>query len=149
VVPLEKLVVDLNIDMIGREQKPGDPVFNLRGDYTTPPDGVFVVGTNRISTELHEISEKTNADYAHLKLDYHYNDPNDPSRIYFRSDHWNYAKHGVPIIFYFTGIHDDYHKPTDTVDKIDFDKMAHVAQFVYETGWRVANLDHRLAIDKK
>ena len=149
VVPLDKLVVDLNIDMIGREQKPGDKVFNKDGDYTTPPDGVFVVGTNRISKELHEISETTNKDYAHLQLDYHYNNPNDPSRIYFRSDHWNYAKHGVPIIFYFTGVHDDYHQPTDTVDKIDFDKMAHIAKFVYETGWRVANLDHRLAIDAK
>jgi len=152
VVPLDKLVVDLNIDMIGREQKPGDPVYvdaRQNNGYTTPPDGVFVVGANRISKELHNISEQTNNDYAHLKLDYHYNDPNEASRIYFRSDHWNYAKHGVPIIFYFTGVHADYHQHTDTVDKIDFDKMAHIAKFVYETGWRVANLDHRLAIDAK
>ena len=151
VIPLDKLVVDLNIDMIGREQAPVSgaekPWADRDGAYTTPPDGVFVVGTDRISKELHGISEQTNTDYSHLKLDYHYNNPNDPSRIYYRSDHWNYAKHGVPIIFYFTGLHPDYHQPTDTVDKIDFVKMSHIAQFVFDTGWRVANLDHRLAKD--
>jgi Zn-dependent M28 family amino/carboxypeptidase len=80
-----------------------------------------------------------------MKLDYHYNDPNNPERIYYRSDHWNYAKHGVPIIFYFDGTHVDYHRPTDTVDKIDFAKMTKITRLVFETGWRIANLDHRLA----
>jgi Zn-dependent M28 family amino/carboxypeptidase len=79
-----------------------------------------------------------------MKLDYHYNDPNNPERIYFRSDHWNYAKHGVPIIFYFDGTHVDYHRPTDTIDKIDFGKMTKITRLVFETGWRLANLDHRL-----
>ena len=79
-----------------------------------------------------------------MKLDYTFNDPNHPQQFYYRSDHWNYAKHGVPVIFYFSGVHEDYHQPTDTIDKIDFDKMARVTRLVFETGWRVANLDHRL-----
>ena len=74
----------------------------------------------------------------------------DPEKgFYFRSDHWNYAKRGIPIIFYFDGVHADYHKPTDTVDKIDFTKLASITRLVFETGWRIANLDHRLAHDAK
>jgi hypothetical protein len=141
-VPLDKMVVDLNIDMIGRSKPSGD---NDRLDeHLTAPDSVYLVGSNRISKELHEISEETNAQFQHMKLDYYYNDPNNPERIYYRSDHWNYAKHGIPIIFYFDGTHVDYHRPTDTVDKIDFTKLTQVARLVFETGWRIANLDHRL-----
>jgi Zn-dependent M28 family amino/carboxypeptidase len=106
---------------------------------------VYLVGSNRISPELHKLSEETNSQFQKMKLDYYYNDPDNPERIYFRSDHWNYAKHGIPIIFYFDGTSVDYHKPTDTVDKIDFTKMTKVARLVFETGWRIANLDHRLA----
>jgi Zn-dependent M28 family amino/carboxypeptidase len=142
-VPLDKMVVDLNIDMIGRSKPPGDD--NRLDEHLTDPNTVYLVGSNRISKELHEISEETNSQFQHLKLDYHYNDPNNPERIYYRSDHWNYAKHGVPIIFYFDGTHVDYHQPTDTVDKIDFTKLTQVARLVFETGWRIANLDHRLS----
>jgi hypothetical protein len=141
-VPLEKLVVDLNIDMIGRSKPAGD---TAEGDKElTDKDTIYLIGANRISPELHEISETTNSDFEKLKLDYLLNDPNHPERIYYRSDHWNYAKHGVPIIFYFDGVHVDYHQPSDTVDKIDFDKMTRVGRLVYETGWRLANLDHPL-----
>jgi peptidase M28-like protein len=143
VVPLEKMVVDLNIDMIGRSKPAGDaqPLDAHLSDAGT----VYLVGSNRISPELHQLSEETNGEFQRLKLDYYYNDPNNPERIYYRSDHWNYAKHGVPIIFYFDGIHADYHRPTDTVDKIDFAKMTQITRLVFETGWRIANLDHRLA----
>jgi hypothetical protein len=141
-VPLEKLIVDLNIDMIGRSKPAGD---TAEGDkQLTDKDTIYVIGADRISPELNQISETTNSDFEKLKLDYLLNDPNHPERIYYRSDHWNYAKHGVPIIFYFDGIHVDYHQPTDTVDKIDFDKMTRVGRLVYETGWRLANLDHPL-----
>jgi Zn-dependent M28 family amino/carboxypeptidase len=102
------------------------------------------VGSDRISRQLHQLSEETNAQSARLNFDYTYNDPNHPERIYFRSDHWEYAKHGVPIIFYFTGVHADYHQPTDTIEKLDFEKMTKVARLVYETGWRIANLPKRL-----
>ncbi|HEY6248993.1 MAG TPA: M28 family peptidase [Candidatus Angelobacter sp.] len=144
-VPLDNVLADLNIDMIGRSKPPGD---EERLDlHLTDANTIYLVGSNRISKELHKISEQTNSEYARLKLDYYYNDPSNPERIYFRSDHWNYAKHGIPVIFYFDGTHVDYHKPTDTIDKIDFDKMTRVARLVFETGWRLANLDHHLARD--
>lgn len=143
-VPLNKVVVDLNIDMIGRSKPAGDTA--KEDEHLTAPDAIYLVGSNRISPELHQISEATNAEFQKLKLDYYYNDPNNPERIYYRSDHWNYAKHGIPIIFYFDGTHVDYHRPTDTVDKIDFNKLTQVARLVFETGWRIANLDHRLTI---
>lgn len=142
VVPLEQMVVDLNIDMIGRSRPPNDK--ELEDEHLTEPNTVYLVGSNRISPELHRLSEDTNAEFQKMKLDYYYNDPNNPERIYYRSDHWNYAKHGVPIIFYFDGTHVDYHRPTDTIDKIDFTKMTKVTRLVFETGWRIANLDHRL-----
>ena len=146
-VPLDKIVADLNIDMIGRS-KPVDDHEKL-DEHLTAPNTIYLVGSNRISKELHKISEETNAEYQKLKLDYYYNDPSNPERIYFRSDHWNYAKHGIPVIFYFDGTHVDYHQPTDTIDKIDFDKMTKVARLVFETGWRLANLDHNLSHDAK
>src|SRR5258706_2769456 len=145
VIPLEKMAVDLNIDMIGRSKSPGDTL--PLDEHLTAADTIYLVGGNRISTELNQLSEKTNADTEKLKIDYYYNDPNNAERIYFRSDHWNYAKHGVPIIFYFDGTSVDYHQPTDTVDKIDFDKMSRVTKLVYGTGWRIANLDHPLKKD--
>ena len=145
-VPLNKLVVDLNIDMIGRSRPPGDT--DSADEHLSNANTVYLVGAGRISTELREISEETNAQFERMKLDYYYDDPRNPERIYFRSDHWNYAKHGVPIIFYFDGIHADYHKPSDTVDKIDFSKLTQVTRLVFETGWRIANLDHRLSKTK-
>lgn len=142
VVPLDKMVVDLNIDMIGRSKPLGDS--QPLDAHLTDAGTVYLVGANRISPELHQLSEETNSEFQKLKLDYYYNDPTNPERIYYRSDHWNYAKHGVPIIFYFDGTHVDYHRPTDTVDKIDFGKMTQITRLVFETGWRIANLDHRL-----
>jgi len=142
-VPLKQMVADLNIDMIGRSKQPGDNA--TEDEHLTDANTVYLVGSNRISQELHQLSEETNAQFQKMKLDYHYNDPSNPERIYFRSDHWNYAKHGIPIIFYFDGTSVDYHRPTDTIEKIDFIKMTKVARLVFETGWRIANLDHRLA----
>jgi Peptidase family M28/PA domain len=142
-VPLDKIVADLNIDMIGRSKPPGDQ--DRLDQHLTDANTVYLVGSDRISKELHGISEKTNAEFQKLNLDYYYNAPTNPERIYFRSDHWNYAKHGIPVIFYFDGTHVDYHKPTDTVNKIDFTKLTKVTRLVFETGWRLANLDHDLA----
>lgn len=141
-VPLNQLVVDLNIDMIGRSKPPTDT--ESADEHLSNANTVYLVGAGRISSELRQISEDTNAQFERMKLDYYYDDPRNPERIYFRSDHWNYAKHGVPVIFYFDGIHADYHRPTDTVDKIDFNKLTQVTRLVFETGWRLANLDHRL-----
>jgi Zn-dependent M28 family amino/carboxypeptidase len=144
-IPLEKLVVDLNIDMIGRSKALGDT--EKANEALTGPDAIYVIGADRISKELHTIHEQINARTVKLKFDYTLNDPKHPEQIYFRSDHWNYAKHGIPIIFYFDGIHADYHKPTDTIEKIDFAKMARVGRLVYETGWQLANMDRRVKKD--
>jgi Zn-dependent M28 family amino/carboxypeptidase len=145
VVPLEKLVADFNIDMIGRSRPDGDQ--DPLDRELTDEDSLYVIGADKLSTELNQISEETNAATARMRFDYTYNDEKHPERFYYRSDHYNYAKHGIPIIFYFTGVHRDYHKPTDDVDKIDFRKMERITRMIFATGWRVANLDHRLAVD--
>ncbi len=138
VFPLENTVVDLNIDMVGRI----DPEHEGKEDY------VYLVGSNRLSTELHDISEMVNKTYAQFNLDYTYNDESHPDRIYYRSDHWNFAKNNIPIIFYFNGTHADYHKPTDTVEKIEFDLLAKRAKLVYHTAWVLANRENRVVVDK-
>jgi hypothetical protein len=140
IVPLDTVSAQLNIDMIGRN----------RCDASSEANTVYLVGSDRISTELHNLSEDTNREMsAPLKIDYEFNDPADPESIYTRSDHYSYASKGIPIIFYTTGLHKDYHYVTDEVSKIEFPKMAHIAQLVYETGLNVANLDHFPARDNK
>jgi Zn-dependent M28 family amino/carboxypeptidase len=142
IVPLDHIVADLNIDMIGRSRQANDT--DERDSELSDANSIYLIGADRISHELHNVSEQTNAEYEKLRIDYRYNDPNHPDLYYFRSDHWNYAKHDIPIIFYFDGVHADYHRPSDTIEKIDFEKMTRVARLVFETGWRIANLDHRL-----
>ena len=111
---------------------------------------MYLVGSERISTELHNLNEAANAGLARpLTLDYEYNDVADPESIYTRSDHYSYAAKGIPIIFFFTGTHPDYHQPSDTVDKIMFDKLVRITRLAYETGRRVANLDHAPVRDNK
>jgi len=139
IYPLEKTTADLNIDMIGRI----DPK-RTEGDST---NYVYVVGDDKLSSDLRPISESVNKKYTKLELDYKFNDPKDPMRIYFRSDHYNFAKNGVPIIFYFNGTHADYHRPTDTPDKINYSLMAKRAQFVFYTAWEMANRNDMLKRD--
>jgi hypothetical protein len=139
-VPLEKVAAQLNIDMIGRN----------RCDDASEEDTVYLVGSDRISTELHNVSEEANAELSTpMKLDYAMNDPADPESIYTRSDHYSYASKGIPIIFYTTGLHRDYHYVTDEVSKIDFPKLARVTQLAYQTAWKVGNLDHLPVRDNK
>lgn len=142
VYPLENTVANLNIDMIGRI----DPNYEGSKDSA---NYVYIIGSDRLSTDLHNISEEVNTAYSHIKLDYRYNAADDPNRFYERSDHYNFAKKGVPIIFYFTGVHKDYHKPTDTVEKINFNKMAKIARLIFATGWELANREDRIRIDVK
>jgi len=139
-VPIDAVVAQLNIDMIGRnrDDKPGDA------------NTVYLVGSDRISTELHLLNRAANAALPRpLTLDYEFNDPADLEQLYFRSDHYSYAAKGVPIIFFTTGLHADYHANTDEVSKIEFEKMTRIAQMIYETGVRVANLDHAPARDNQ
>jgi hypothetical protein len=147
VVPVEKMVTNLNIDMIGRSRGENDK--DARDRFLTDKDSIYVIGSDKLSTELHGINEQTNADTARMRFDYLYNDDRHPERFYYRSDHYNYAKHGVPVIFYFTGVHRDYHRATDDVEKIDFEKMERISRMIFATGWRVANADNRPVVDKK
>ncbi len=139
VFPLANTVVNLNIDMIGRHDS----------THRTSPPYVYVIGSDRLSSELHTLSEATNKATTDLLLDYTYNAESHPERIYYRSDHWNFAKNNIPIIFYFDGVHEDYHRPSDEVDKIEFDQLAKRAQLVFYTAWEIANRDGRLVVDKK
>ena len=138
VFPLSSTVVDLNIDMVGRR----DPQHKDSAPY------VYVIGSDKLSTELHKLSEATNKATTGLIFDYTYNDQNHPERLYYRSDHWNFAKNNIPIIFYFDGIHEDYHMPTDEVSKIEFDLLAKRAQCVFFTAWEIANREQRIAPDQ-
>lgn len=132
IYPLENTVANLNIDMIGRtDAEHSDENY------------IYLIGSDRLSAELHDISEECNSLYTGLALDYTYNDEKDPNRYYYRSDHYNFAKNNIPVIFYFSGVHEDYHKPGDTADKIRYEKMEKIARLVFHTAWEIANRDER------
>lgn len=136
--PLEQTVANLNIDMIGRvdEAHPDDDRY------------VYLIGSDKLSSELHEISETANATYTNLALDYTFNAPDDPNRFYYRSDHYNFAKNNIPVIFYFSGVHEDYHRPGDDPEKIHYDKTAEIGQLVFYTAWQLANQEKRIEVDR-
>jgi Peptidase family M28 len=139
-IPMDKTTADLNIDMIGRTD-----TERLTADTL---NYVYVVGDDKLSSELKPISEGVNAKYTKLALDYKFNDPKDPNRIYYRSDHFNFANKGVPIIFYYDGmLKADYHKATDTPDKINYPLLAKRAQLVFHTAWEMANREDMLKRD--
>ena len=137
IYPLENTVANLNIDMIGRVDD-----WHENGDY------VYLIGADMLSQELHDISEQTNDQYIGLELDYTFNAEDDPNRYYYRSDHYNFAKNNIPVIFYFNGVHEDYHKVTDTVEKIDFNKTQTITRLVFLTAWELANRDERIQLNK-
>jgi Zn-dependent M28 family amino/carboxypeptidase len=138
IFPIANTVVDLNIDMIGR----------IDDRHKDNPNFVYLIGADKLSIDLHNLSEAINKKYMNISLDYKYNDENDPNRFYYRSDHYNFAKHNVPIIFYFNGTHEDYHKHTDTPDKINYDLLENRTRLVFHTAWEIANRDARLVVDK-
>ena len=140
VVPIEKIQAQINIDMIGRN----------RHDDPAQGESVFVVGADRISTDLHNLLVATNqAVRQPLTLDFEYNDPADANSFYTRSDHFSYALKGIPVAFFFTGVHPDYHQVTDHADKILFPKLVRIAQLAYELGFNVANSDRTLTRDHR
>ncbi len=138
IYPLEQTVCNLNTDMIGRI----DPNKAGNDNY------IYLIGSDKLSQELHDLSENVNQEFSQLELDYTFNDENDPNRFYYRSDHYNFAKNNVPIIFYFNGVHEDYHQPTDTPDKIEYPLMSKRAQLIFHTAWEVANQEKRIVADK-
>jgi hypothetical protein len=135
--PLKNTVCDLNIDMIGR----------VDDKYKGNPNYIYIIGSDKLSSELHLINETMNKTYCNLQLDYTYNDEKDKNRYYYRSDHYNFAKNGIPVIFYFNGVHADYHKETDEVEKIDFNKMEKITRLVFFTAWEIANRNDRIVVD--
>jgi Zn-dependent M28 family amino/carboxypeptidase len=140
VVPLDKVQAELNIDMIGRN----------RDDRASEGNTVYVIGADRISTDLHNLVVRTNAsESTPLHLDFEYNDPNDPNSFYTRSDHYSYASKGIPIAFFFTGTHPDYHANTDTVDKILFPKLVRITQMIYEVAFSIADSERVLERDDR
>jgi hypothetical protein len=145
-LPLENIVTQINIDMIGRSKKEGDT--NPRNASLSGAKEVYVIGSKMMSTELGELTETVNKQYLNLTFNYRYDDPTDPNRFFFRSDHFNYARKGIPIVFFFDGEHEDYHGRGDSVDKIDFQKMESVTRTVYMMLWELANRPTRPKIDK-
>lgn len=138
VFDLKNTVANLNIDMIGRSDKE-----NEGKNY------VYVIGSDMLSTELKKINVAANKATQNLEFNYKYDDPNDPMRLYYRSDHYNFAKHGIPVAFFFDGIHEDYHQPTDDPEKIDYPLLQKRAQLVFATAWELANRKERIVVDKK
>ena len=136
--PLANTICNLNTDMIGRI----DP------DKASSPNYIYLIGSDILSQTLHDVSEAVNTKYVNLELDYKYNDKDDPNRFYYRSDHYNFAKNNIPIIFYFNGVHEDYHKITDTPDKIEYDLMETRTKLIFHTAWEVANREERITADK-
>ena len=136
IYPLNNTITDLNVDMIGRIDE------NHENDKY-----VYLIGADRLSTDLHLISEACNEEYANLELDYTFNKKSDPNKFYYRSDHYNFAKNNIPVIFYFSGVHEDYHKPTDDVEKILFPKMVQISRLIFHTAWELANRNQKPAID--
>ncbi len=146
-VPINSIITELNIDMIGRYQNAGDE--NHPQNKNLPKQGeVFSIGSKMMSTELGEVSEQVNNSFLKLNFNYKYDDPKDPEQFFYRSDHFNYAKKGIPIIFYMDGSHADYHQVTDSVEKINFESMEKVVKTIFATGWTLANRATRPVVDK-
>ncbi|KIO77951.1 peptidase [Pedobacter lusitanus] len=138
VLPLENTITNLNIDMIGRVDK----------EHENKQDYVYIIGSDMLSSDLNAAGINANEQYLNMNLDMKYNNRTDPNQFYYRSDHYNFAKHGIPVIFYFNGVHEDYHQPGDEVSKINFDLLARRAQLVYYTAWDLANRKTRPIVDK-
>ena len=136
--PLANTVADVNIDMIGRR----DEAHADNNNY------IYLIGSDYLSSDLYNICEEVNTKYTKLNLDYKYNDRADKNRFYYRSDHYNFAKNGIPSVFLFNGVHADYHKKTDEVDKIEFDALTKRTQLAFTIAWEIANRENRLVVDK-
>ena len=136
IIPLEETMVNVNIDMVGRVDSKHEN-----------PNYIYVIGADRLSTTLHDVNEQVNASYENLELDYTYNEPDDPNRYYYRSDHYNFALNNIPAIFFFNGTHADYHRPSDTAEKINFDKMSKISRHIFHLIWELANREEAIEVN--
>ncbi len=136
--PIANTITDINIDMIGRRDD----------DHAKSNNYVYLIGADRLSTDLDKICAEANKKYVNLDLDYKFNDPKDPNHFYERSDHYNFAAKGIPAVFFFNGVHADYHQASDEVDKIEFDALTKRTQLAFVTAWELANRENRPVVDK-
>jgi len=137
--PLAQTIANLNVDMIGRiDPKRKNPNHNY----------IYLIGADRLSQELHDLSELINTKYSQLELDYTFNDENDPNNFYTRSDHYNFANKNIPIIFYFNGTHEDYHRASDTPEKINYGVLQKRTQLIFHTAWELANRKNRIQLNQ-
>lgn len=136
--PIANTIADINIDMIGRRDV----------EHANTNNYIYVIGADRLSSDLHNITVAQNEKYTHLDLDFKFNDPKDPNHFYERSDHYNFAKFGIPSVFLFNGVHEDYHKQSDEPNKIEYDALAKRAQLAFVIAWELANRENRPVVDK-
>jgi len=136
--PLEQTITNLNVDMIGRV----DPLREAKNT-----DYIYLIGSDRLSSKLHEVSESINKSTVNLDLDYKFNALDDPNNFYGRSDHYNFAKNNIPVIFYFSGTHEDYHGPGDDPDKIMYDLLTMRTKLIFHTAWEIANMEETINVD--
>jgi hypothetical protein len=136
--PLSQTITNLNMDMVGRpdQNHPGNENY------------IYIIGSDKLSSDLHNTSEFANSKYVNMELDYTYNEPGDPNRFYYRSDHYNFAKNSIPSIFYFSGLNEDYHKHTDTMEKLSYKKIESLTKLIFYTAWELSNAENRPVVDK-
>ncbi|MDQ3130042.1 MAG: M28 family peptidase, partial [Acidobacteriota bacterium] len=146
-VDIKNVVAQLNIDMIGRSKKPDDA--NPKNKDLSGENAIYVIGSEMMSSTLGAVTKQTNDAYLKMTYDYRYDDPNDKNRFFFRSDHYNYAVNGIPIAFWFDGVHEDYHQASDSADKIDYEKMEKVTRTIFLTLWEITDLKERPKVDKQ
>lgn len=133
VYPIKNTIANINIDMIGRRGKGKEEDDNY----------VYLIGADRLSQDLHDIADAATKKYTNMQVDFTFNDPKDPNRFYFRSDHYNFAKKNIPSMFYFSGVHDDYHTTKDTADRIDYPLYLARTKAIFAVAWDLANAPER------
>ncbi len=146
-VDIKKVISQLNIDMIGRSKKAGDT--NPKNVNLTGENAIYVIGSGMMSSTLGAVTKATNDAFLKIGYDYKYDDPKDTERFFFRSDHFHYAVNGIPIVFWFDGVHEDYHQPGDHADKIDYRKMEKITRTIFLTMWELSDLRERPKVDKQ
>jgi len=146
-IPIDRIVAHLNMDMIGRSKQLDDT--NQMNKNLSGRNDIYIIGPGIMSTELRELSEAVNKSFLNIAFDYRYDTASDPNRFFFRSDHYHYARKGIPIIAFFTGTHQDYHRPSDSSDKIDYQKLEKVTRTIYLISWELASRPDRPKIDKQ
>ncbi|HEY0657195.1 MAG TPA: M28 family peptidase [Pyrinomonadaceae bacterium] len=146
-VDIKNVVAQLNIDMIGRSKKSGDA--KPKNKDLSGENAIYVIGSEMMSSALGAVTKQTNNEYLKMTYDYRYDDPKDTNRFFFRSDHFNYAVNGIPIVFWFDGVHEDYHQASDSADKIDYEKMEKVTRTIFLTLWEITDLKERPKVDKQ